>query len=193
MPSPGVGEIIQGTAISAILGPAGVRPVGWALIGGLAGRWADLAAVGQVGWDATALAGVGLTGGVGSIIVLPPGGCPLIETARILRHQADAGARQCGPCMFGLPAIADDVARLIGGDREAIASLRRRLPVINGRGACSHPDGAVALAASALSAMDRTGRLGHHLRGACSASPPVVPLHTPPAGLGMPGTRNREM
>ncbi len=189
---PGVVEVSQGTAIGAILGRAGARPPAWSLIGGLSGRWADLATVADSGWATDRLADVGLVKGVGSIVVLPPGGCPLIETARILRHQADAGARQCGPCMFGLPAIADDFGRLIGGDRGAIDRLRRRLPVINGRGACGHPDGAVALAASALSAMHRSGHLGHHLtRGRCSAPPAVVPLRAAPTGLGLPVTRNR--
>ena len=57
-----------------------------------------------------------------------------VETARILRYHADAGARQCGPCMFGLPAIAADMTALGAGDRGALDRLRRRLPVINGRG-----------------------------------------------------------
>ncbi len=81
--------------------------------------------------------------------------------------------------MFGLPAIAADMTALGAGDRGALDRLRRRLPVINGRGACSHPDGAVALAASALSALTthQPGHLRQHLTaGGCHAPAPVVPL-----------------
>jgi hypothetical protein len=101
------------------------------------------------------------------------------ETARILRYHADAGARQCGPCMFGLPAIAADMTALGVGDRGALDRLRRRLPVINGRGGCGHPDGAVALAASGLAALTsrEAGHLHQHLTtGRCQAPPVVVPL-----------------
>jgi len=132
-----------------------------------------------IGYSTQQLADAGGTRGVGSIIVLAPGGCVLTETARILRYQARAGARQCGPCMFGLPAIAADMTALAVGDRSALDRLRRRLPVINGRGACSHPDGAVALAASALSVLtdQQIGHLSQHLNtGRCPAPAPVVPL-----------------
>ena len=111
--------------------------------------------------------------------MLPPGGCLLTETVRILDFHAYAGARQCGPCMFGLPAIASDMTALAGGDHGALARLRRRLPVINGRGGCGHPDGAVTLAASALGALtsQEPGHLTQHLEtGACQAPPPIVPL-----------------
>jgi hypothetical protein len=81
--------------------------------------------------------------------------------------------------MFGLPAIAADMTDLVAGDRGALDRLRRRLPVIDGRGACSHPDGAVALATSALSALttQQPGHLRQHLTaGGCHAPAPVVPL-----------------
>ena len=184
VPRPGVVEVAHGTTIRAVLGRAGAPPAGWALLGGLAGSWVNLAAVAGTGYSTGQLAAAGGTRGVGSIIVLPPGGCLLTETARILRHQARAGARQCGPCMFGLPAIATDMTDLSRGDRGALDRLRRRLPLIDGRGACGHPDGAVALAASALAALTthQTGHLTRHLLGGtCQPPPPVVPLGpTPP-------------
>jgi hypothetical protein len=54
--------------------------------------------------------------------------------------------------MFGLPAVAADMAALAAGRLGdlGLARLRGRLGVIPGRGACAHPDGAVRLAASAL-------------------------------------------
>jgi NADH:ubiquinone oxidoreductase subunit F (NADH-binding) len=92
--------------------------------------------------------------------VLPAGRCGLVETARILRFLAAHGAQQCGPCMFGLPAIADDFTELAAGRAAAgvLDRLARRLGVISGRGACRHPDGAVRIAASAISAFASDAR-----------------------------------
>lgn len=61
--------------------------------------------------------------------------------------------------------------------------LRRRLPVINGRGACGHPDGAVGLEASSALAALTSGRARqreqHIVGGRCQPSPPVIPLDEP--------------
>ncbi|HEX5813516.1 MAG TPA: NADH-ubiquinone oxidoreductase-F iron-sulfur binding region domain-containing protein, partial [Pseudonocardia sp.] len=97
-------------------------------------------------------ADVGIELGVAALVALPARACGIAETAGVLRYLADAGAGQCGPCLFGLPAIAGDMATLAMGvyDRDLLPRLRRRLGQIPGRGACSHPDGAVRLAASAL-------------------------------------------
>ena len=58
--------------------------------------------------------------------------------------------------MYGLPAIADDMTRLARGmaDSDLLARLDRRLDVVNGRGACRHPDGAVNLVRSALAVFE---------------------------------------
>lgn len=181
---PGVAEVATGTPLSAITSAAGWNPPAhsgpsWALVGGLAGRWIDLARFPATGFSTAELTAIGATKGVASITVLPAGGCVLTETARILQFLADAGARQCGPCMFGLPAIAADMTALGNADPEAFARLRRRLPVIDKRGGCGHPDGAVAMAASALRAMTgpESVHLDVHARyGACNAPASVVPL-----------------
>ena len=181
---PGVVEVAGGTSLRAILRAAGWTAVdksrpAWALVGGLAGRWVDLSRHAGTGFSSTELAAIGGTKGVASVIALPAGGCVLTETARILGYLADAGARQCGPCMFGLPAIASDMEALQQADRHALLRLHRRLPVIDKRGGCGHPDGAVALAASALRAMTgpESTHLDVHLRyGGCDAPATIVPL-----------------
>ncbi|MCS7481166.1 NADH-ubiquinone oxidoreductase-F iron-sulfur binding region domain-containing protein [Umezawaea endophytica] len=86
----------------------------------------------------------------GVAVFRSPRECGVRDTAAILAYLAAESARQCGPCMFGLPAIAADFAALADGVPGALDRLRRRLPVVTGRGACAHPDGAVRMAASAL-------------------------------------------
>ena len=88
--------------------------------------------------------------------------------ARILRYLAGESAQQCGPCMFGLPAIAEDMAQLAArrANRDTLRRLDRRLGVITGRGACKHPDGAVRMAASALDVFGHDAD-AHASRRAC--------------------------
>ena len=61
------------------------------------------------------LRAIGATAGVGIIIVLGPDACGLMESARIAHYLAGQSAGQCGPCVYGLPAIADDLSRLARG------------------------------------------------------------------------------
>ena len=175
---PGVIETAWGTPLSQVLAAADGPARGFALVGGLAGGWLDLAAHRELPYTSAALRAAGASRGVGSIVVLPEHGCVLHETARILEYLGQQSARQCGPCFFGLPAVASDMASLAAGDQGALDRLQRRLPVISGRGGCAHPDGAVALASSALRVLHRTlrGHLEHHLRGGSCRPPAVVPL-----------------
>jgi NADH:ubiquinone oxidoreductase subunit F (NADH-binding) len=97
----------------------------------------------------TELAAAGGVLGVGVLLALPAWACGVAETARIVRYLAGESAMQCGPCMFGLASIAGDLEALTYGT-PTVDRLRHRLGMVNGRGACAHPDGAVRLAASAL-------------------------------------------
>ncbi len=56
--------------------------------------------------------------------------------------------------MFGLPALADAMIDLAyhGGRGHAAEQVAALIPLVEGRGACRHPDGATQLAASALAA-----------------------------------------
>ena len=136
------------------------------LLGGYGGSWVSWPDAQQQTLAGLAAAGVPI--GAGLISVLGQG-CPVAAVGRVLRYLAAESAGQCGPCMFGLPAIADDW-RELGHPRLAPAArdrLHRRLPVIAGRGACKHPDGAIRQAVSALQVF--ADHLEHHGGGRCSS------------------------
>ena len=163
---PGVYEAASGTRVGALLDLAGgvVEPTQAVLAGGYAGTWLPPGADRPVP-------------GVAALVALPARACGLVETARLLRYLAGESAGQCGPCTFGLPAIAQDFHQLLLGGppaAEALARLRRRLPVIAGRGACGHPDGTVALATSALRVFDADVRA--HVAGRPCAARPYLPV-----------------
>jgi NADH:ubiquinone oxidoreductase subunit F (NADH-binding) len=161
------------TALSAAGGET--EPLQAVLAGGYGGNWVPLPAAAGLPLAHNEFRGVGL------LLALPVRACGLAETAAILRYLADESARQCGPCMFGLPAIAQDFALLAAGrvDSGTVPRLRGRLGVIAGRGACAHPDGAVRLAASALRVFERDVH-AHAIGRPCpfAAQPPrLLPSH----------------
>ncbi|MEC3982700.1 NADH-ubiquinone oxidoreductase-F iron-sulfur binding region domain-containing protein [Amycolatopsis sp. H20-H5] len=146
-------EVPAGTRLGAVIERAGATAASRAvLVGGYGGNWLPLPAAAALPLTFEHLREAGASLGVAVLHVLSPEGCGLTETAGILAYLAGESARQCGPCMFGLPAVAADFAELArpGASPATRARLRQRLPVLSGRGACAHPDGAVRLAASAL-------------------------------------------
>jgi NADH:ubiquinone oxidoreductase subunit F (NADH-binding) len=115
------------------------------------------------------------------MVVLDHSSCGITETARITRWMANESAGQCGPCVYGLPALADDLERLARGEARGRvdAQLSRHLDSIAGRGACAHPDGVVRMVRSALSVF--APDLAGHLAGRpCSAMRAATVLELPP-------------
>jgi NADH:ubiquinone oxidoreductase subunit F (NADH-binding) len=151
---PGVYEVDLGAPVGELLALAGgtTGPAQAALLGGLGGTWLPLPSAINLALAHRKADQAGPALGLASLLVLPPDACGLAVTSAILTYLAGESAGQCGPCMFGLPAVAADVEALADGsaEPELLERLRRRLGVIPGRGACAHPDGAVGLAASAL-------------------------------------------
>jgi NADH:ubiquinone oxidoreductase subunit F (NADH-binding) len=121
------------------------------LTGGYGGAWLPIRQA-HTPTTPAAFAAAGAALGPGIIVALPARACGVAESARIMRWLADETAGQCGPCTFGLPAIAEDLAALAEGraDESVWRRLRGRLSAVAGRGACRHPDGAVRFATSAL-------------------------------------------
>jgi len=180
--TPGVREIPLGTTVSAALGASGglSEPVGAVLVGGFGGTWLAMPAAAEV-----PLTPEDLALGVGMLMALPARVCGLAETARILRYLAGESALQCGPCMFGLSSIARDLESLTSGAPPAVLDrLRRRLGVVHGRGACAHPDGAVRLAASALTVFAHDVH-AHAAGRPCAGIRAVSGIRVPPGGIGV--------
>lgn len=149
---PGVVEIDRGTPLIDIANRAvPIGPPQALLVGGYGGAWVDPVLF-TTPYASLSLRAIGATAGVGVIVVLGLDACGLMESARIARYLAGQSAGQCGPCVYGLPVIADDLTWLAQGQADAslLGRLVRRLGEVDGRGGCRHPDGAVNLVRSAL-------------------------------------------
>ncbi|MDE3222097.1 MAG: SLBB domain-containing protein, partial [Acidobacteriota bacterium] len=169
---PTVVEVVLGTPLRQILAAAGADTSPRALLlGGYGGAWLSGDYL-DTPYDNTALKPLGASVGAGVIVVLPRQGCGVVETHRVVRWMANESARQCGPCAFGLPALAEDLAHLAHATRDADAALRRlieRAGVIEGRGACHHPDGVVRFVRSAIEVF--RDDLAQHVAGnACAGA-----------------------
>jgi NADH:ubiquinone oxidoreductase subunit F (NADH-binding) len=185
--APGVYEIELGLPLAALLRDAGgpTAGIGGVLIGGYAGGWIACGQIGEQRLDRASVERVGARLGAGVVVVLPASGCPVAETARTAEWMALESAGQCGPCVHGLAAVArslEDVRSGRGG-RAALGDVVRWSAQIPGRGACAHPDGTVALVASAVRVF-REAFLDHAEHGPCAGCdrPPV--LQTPGLRLG---------
>jgi NADH:ubiquinone oxidoreductase subunit F (NADH-binding) len=150
---PTVLEVALGTPLRAILRAAGADPDPLALLtGGYGGAWISGEHL-DVAYCNEDLRSLGATVGAGILVVVPKGACGLAETHRVVKWMANESSRQCGPCAFGLPALAEDLRTLLQDARDphgVLVRLKERCAVIQGRGACRHPDGVVRFVDSAL-------------------------------------------
>ncbi|MFD4245987.1 NADH-ubiquinone oxidoreductase-F iron-sulfur binding region domain-containing protein [Streptomyces sp. NPDC058525] len=146
-------ETPTGASLAYVLELCGTDPGQGVLVGGYHGRWLDPVSARSALVSRQSLAAFGAVLGAGAVLPLPEDTCPAGEVARVTRWMAKESAGQCGPCVRGLPALADvldDVLR--GGGGAAIETVEARMTAVRGRGACSHPDGTSHFVASALAA-----------------------------------------
>jgi NADH:ubiquinone oxidoreductase subunit F (NADH-binding) len=177
---PGVYELAFGTPLKTAFEAAGgfTEPVQAVLVGGYFGAW--LPAETALGLPLTPadLKAAGAAIGAGVLLALPASACGLGESQRVATWLANQSAGQCGPCTLGLPAIAEDLAVLSRGGKTTNVRHRldRRLSLVEGRGACHHPDGTARFVASALQTFAQD--LARHQRGnPCPPTRhPVLPL-----------------
>ncbi len=157
------------------------------LLGGYGGGWVSMTDILECRLTEEAARQLGSSLGAGVVAVLPRTCCPLAETARVVRYMERQGAGQCGPCVHGLADLAAHMEALAFDP----AALRGHLPpieelcgLIEGRGACRHPDGVTRFVRSALVVFHNEA-LQHVRRGPCGAvnGPALLPC---PAHQGRP-------
>jgi NADH:ubiquinone oxidoreductase subunit F (NADH-binding) len=178
--SPGVLEAPVGTPLRELLELAGgvsAHPQA-VLLGGYHGAWTDWDTARTLSLSNEALRPHGLSVGAGVVIVLPADACGPAEVARVLDYLAGSSAGQCGPCLFGLPALAASYRDVVvGRHRSHHQRHLRDLPaVLERRGGCHHPDGSLRFLKSADATF--AGHLATHRRGTCPLPPhpPVLPV-----------------
>ncbi|WP_371545279.1 NADH-quinone oxidoreductase subunit E [Streptomyces sp. NBC_00554] len=145
--------------------------VGAVLLGGYHGTWLTAAEAATRTLTAADL-------GAGVLIALPADRCGLADTADVLRYLALESAGQCGPCLNGLPRIAAAFRTLAapGPQGTSRRDVARWAGLVEGRGACHHPDGTVRLVRSAFTTF--AAELDAHAAGHCTASDrrPLLPV-----------------
>jgi NADH:ubiquinone oxidoreductase subunit F (NADH-binding) len=165
-----VAEVEIGTPLRFALG-LDALPAQAVLTGGYHGTWIHAADAARLPLTNAALRSLGAAVGAGVLAALPYGRCGLAETANVVSYLAAESAGQCGPCLMGLPRIADALAQLSlpRPDPRLLGHLGRWTGLVTGRGACRHPDGTVRFVRSALTIFAE--EIALHQRGSCCAGP----------------------
>src|SRR6201992_680651 len=183
---PAVVEVPAGTPLAAVLDICQAPAGDGVLVGGYHGMWLPAGTAYVVPVSREGLAAVGGTLGSGIVLPLGDGTCPLGEVSRIANYLAGESAGQCGPCKLGLPSIARALAAIVDGSGgiEALDVARRAAAGVNGRGACSHPDGTTRFVLSALDVF--TEDLAAHVFHSSCGRPVrgVLPLPSNPGQEG---------
>jgi NADH:ubiquinone oxidoreductase subunit F (NADH-binding) len=171
----GIYEQPYGTTIGRVLESAGgaTAPLQAVLLGGYHGTWLPLDAdTWTTPMSRAGLQPYGGSVGAGVVIPLARSACGLVAAAQITDYLAGQSARQCGPCLNGLPRLADTLAALAGRQARAglVDEVARLAAVVDGRGACRHPDGTARFVRSSLSVF--RDEVSAHLAGVCTADVP---------------------
>jgi len=171
--APGVYEVPYGIPLGPLLARAGglTERIEAVLVGGYHGAW--IPADAGVAISRQGLARYGATPGAGIVYALPASVCGLETTADIVRYLSSELVGQCGPCVNGLPRIADTVGALASGRRHPglPAEIERVSRQVERRGACKHPDGTVRFVRSALRMFAHD--VDAHISGRCAARRPA--------------------
>jgi NADH:ubiquinone oxidoreductase subunit F (NADH-binding) len=177
---PAVVEVLEPITIGEAISAAGVMESepSAILLGGYAGTWLAAGDAMTAPVDAAILRQMNAPLGCGLVGVLSPDRCGVVEAARLLKWLSGERAAQCGACALGLPELADRLEALAAGTSRRQREIRRIVTLglaMSGRGLCHLPDGAAAMANSALAVFSEEIRL--HRRRHCSARRgPVFPI-----------------
>jgi NADH:ubiquinone oxidoreductase subunit F (NADH-binding) len=171
--APRVIEVPTGAPLAELISLAGTTELGnlrAVLVGGYHGSWLTPKVFASARMSRASLAPVGATPGAGIVHALGAHECGLMATADIAAYLARQSARQCGPCLNGLPRLAQllDELAYTTFDDTLLDEIHRMTTIIDGRGACRHPDGTARLVRSALHAFATD--IEQHRRGRCEAA-----------------------
>ena len=173
----GVVEVPTGTALTDLIEHAGGTDPGTVsavLIGGYHGSWLPASTFAGIRLSRSGLKSVGATPGAGIVHALGLSECGLAHTAEIAGYLAEQSARQCGPCLNGLPRIAELLRDLAHGRAtdSLVKEIRRVTTMVDGRGSCRHPDGTARMIRSALHTF--AAEIELHQRRRCVAAETIA-------------------
>ena len=173
-------EVALGTTIGAAIEAAGgpTEDLSAVLVGGYYGSWLPADDARDLPLLNATLKARGAALGTGVVYAFPAGRCGLVAAARITAYLAGETAGQCGPCVYGLRAIADAMSSIAAGRnvKANVDRLHELFAEVRGRGACNYPDGVIRFVDTALHTFDHELRR-HATNGRClSAPPPAMPI-----------------
>lgn len=142
----GVVELPMPASLGDVLDVAGAVDPTILVTGGWHGAWLPWrASLAETPLTREALRAVGGRWGAGVLIVLGRQPHPVHVLDAVADSLAAQSAGQCGPCTFGLPALAGAIRRRM--DPTALAAE------VSGRGLCAHPTAAAAALLSGVAAV----------------------------------------
>lgn len=167
---PGVVEGAAGLTLREIVARAGgpVDRVGSVNVSGLSGGWMTGGEAAAATWSNATLVKFGLSTGAGILHIFDTATCPLSVARTWLIYARGETAGQCGPCLFGVPAVVDGLLAIIDGrptPNSHPTVLTDRLNELRGRGACRFPDGIGAFITSVRRTFGKL--LEQHAHGSC--------------------------
>jgi|SRR5450432_612859 NADH:ubiquinone oxidoreductase subunit F (NADH-binding) len=178
--APGIVEVGYGSPLPDVLALVGgpSTQMQGVLLGGYHGTWLTTEEFASAKLSRSDLAPLGASPGAGVMVALARGTCGLVEMSRVMSYLAEESAGQCGPCLNGLPRIANELKSVAfrGGDRRSLVEMRRLGGMVVGRGACHHPDGSMRFLRTGLHVFNTEVEL--HLAGHCSRTSSDVVLPT---------------
>ncbi len=186
-PEPRIVEAPLGVPLVDVLGlgrdvQASVPAV---LLGGYGGGWVRTSDALSMPFTEEAARQRGSSIGAGVVVLFPKDLCPLLEVSRVVRYLQGEGAGQCGPCVHGLAALAGTMESLAiqpSRLRDGISVIPTLCQLVEGRGACAHPDGVARFVRSAVEVFGDHVSL-HLRRGPCHTTAAAF-LPLPPARRG---------
>jgi NADH:ubiquinone oxidoreductase subunit F (NADH-binding) len=186
-PRPTVVEAPLGAPLGQVLGltPDDAARYRGVLLGGYGGTWVKTDTIFELRLDERDARRAGATLGAGVVVLLPQDHCPLAEVAHVVRYMDGQGAGQCGPCVNGLGELSAQLDTLAFGRvtrrTHSVATILGLTDLIEGRGACRHPDGVARFVRTAYSVFaDEIA--AHQRHGPCRASNGPVFLPIPARG-----------